>query len=225
MAEETKERKKWRNRVTAGLYFADISEFTQAESNMIVEWWDWAMSYFISYKKTYPQYPDDVLYDAVVEALIYCVKTWDKDKPAKFKTWFHKGCAISVHKYVRRYNIKELPKISENTTAKFGGRDGEDKIKDMCFYGSSQWENEAVGKIDVERIMSKLTPSQAEYVRRVYINGERQIDVARSCGVSRHSVEQALGRAKENMRRIINGDVWRDRKAIGRPRKHEQAAL
>ena len=222
MAAETKERKKWRNRVTAGLYFADISEFTQAESNMIVEWWDWAMSYFIWYKKTYPHYPEDVLYDAVVEALIYCVKTWDKDKPAKFKTWFHKGCAISVHKYVRRYNIKELPKISENTTAKFRGRDGEDKIKDMYFYGSTQWENEAVDKIDVERILSQLTPRQAEYVKRVYIDGERQADVARSNGVKRQAVEQALKLAKENIRRIVNGDVWREPGKPGRPRKHEK---
>jgi DNA-directed RNA polymerase specialized sigma24 family protein len=92
----------------------------------------------------------------------------------------------------------------------------------MEFYGSTQWENEAVGRIDAERILSQLTPKQAEYVKRVYIDGERQADVARSNGVKRQAVEQALKLAKENIRRIVNGDVWREPGKPGRPRKHEK---
>ena len=221
MAEEVK--KKWRNRVTSGLYFNDIAPFTQAESNMIVEWWDWAMSYYINYKKTYPQYPEDTLYDAVVEALMYSVKTWDKDKAASFKTWFHRGCAISVHKYIRRYNIKELPKISAEINVE--RRKGEDRpllLKDLELFGAIKWEDDTVGRIDTENILSQLTPKQAEYVKRVYIDGERQADVARSNGVKRQAVEQALKLAKENIRGIVNGDVWREPGKPGRPRKHEK---
>ncbi len=221
MAEEVK--KKWRNRVTSGLYFNDIAPFTQAESNMIVEWWDWAMSYYINYKKTYPQYPEDTLYDAVVEALMYSVKTWDKDKAASFKTWFHRGCAISVHKYIRRYNIKELPKISAEINVE--RRKGEDRpllLKDLELFEAIKWEDDTVGRIDTENILSQLTPKQAEYVKRVYIDGERQADVARSNGVKRQAVEQALKLAKENIRGIVNGDVWREPGKPGRPRKHEK---
>ena len=226
MAEEVKKTRIIRSRVDQGWYFSDITEFTQAEKNMIVEWWDWAMSYYINYKKTYPQYPEDTLYDAVVEALMYSVKTWDKDKAASFKTWFHRGCAISVHKYIRRHNIKEIPKISMETELELRGKkDKPMRLKDLACCGSTQWEDDAIGRMDADYILSQLTPKQAEYVKRVYIDGERQADVARSNGVKRQSVEQALDRANENMRRIINGDVWRDRKAIGRPRKHEQAAL
>ena len=220
MAEEVK--KKWRNRVTSGLYFNDIEPFTQAESNMIVEWWDWAMSYYINYKKTYPQYPEDTLYDAVVEALMYCVKTWDKDKASSFKTWFHKGCAISVHKYVRRHNIKEIPKISMETELELRGQKYKPMLKDLACCGSTQWEDDAIGSMDADYILSQLTPKQAEYVKRVYIDGERQADVARSNGVKRQAVEQALKLAKENIRRIVNGDVWREPGKPGRPRKHEK---
>lgn len=229
MAEEVKKTRIIRSRVDQGWYFSDITEFTQAEKNMIVEWWDWAMMYFINCKKTHPQIPEEVLYDSAVEALMYCVKTWDDSKPASFKNWFHRGFYITVHKYVRRHQRLCKFEISDETEILPTGDQWcnrePGKIKDMEYYGSTQWENEAVGRIDAERILSQLTPRQAEYVKRVYIDGERQADVARSNGVKRQSVEQALGRAKENMRRIINGDVWRDRKALGRPRKHEQAAL
>lgn len=226
MAEEVKKTRIIRSRVDQGWYFSDITEFTQAEKNMIVEWWDWAMMYQNSCKKTYPHIPSDVLYDAAVESLIYCVKTWDSSKPANFKSWFHRGFYITVHKYVRRHQRLCKFEISDETEILPSGDQWAKaeplKIRSAAFYGSTQWEDDTVCRIDTENILSQLTPKQAEYVKRVYIDGERQADVARSNGVKRQSVEQALKLAKENIRRIVNGNVWREQGKPGRPRKHEK---
>lgn len=227
MEEKSKKTRVIRSRVDQGWYFKDFDGFTQAQQNMIVEWWPYALKYYSSYSSKYREIPSDVFYDAITEALMSCVRSYDPAGGASFKTWFFRGARYEVGKHVRRWRRITGCLISENKelpTPAVGMNNSPDKIykvKDMAWYGSTQWEEETCAKIDIEEMLSQLTERQRDVVTRVFLNKEKRADVGRDYGVTRQAIDVTLKSAYKSMRMWLEGN--RDIKPkIGRPRKVEK---
>lgn len=199
------------SRTDQGWYFRDFENFTPSQQNMIVEWWPYAMKYYKSYSEKYNEVPADVFYDAITEALMFCVRTYRKDGGASFKSFFFTGARYQVGKHVRRWRIatgriatskdKEIANTSGNTHATM-------RVEDRLWFGSTQWEDEVCSKVDMEEMLAQLTTQkQKDVVTRVYLYGEKPVDVARSYGVSKQAINVVLNGAYKTMRRWLNGEL------------------
>lgn len=225
MEQKSKKTRVIRSRVDKGWYFKDINGFTPAQQNMIVEWWPYAMKYYTSYSEKYKEVPSDVFYDAITEALMFCVITFKPDRGANFKTWFFTGARYQVGKHVRRWRIateriatskdKEIPMTREREGVR-------ERIEDQEWFGCTRWEDDVCSKIVVDEMLAQLTTEkQKDVVTRVYLYGEKPADVARSYGVSRQAIGVVLNGAYKTIRKYLGCDSLEGRSNIGKQSKVE----
>lgn len=203
--------------------FEKLKPFTDAQRSLMAEWYSWAMQYADTEikrrKEKKDMIPAWVIEDAAVNALIHAAVRWSPEYGVSFKTYYHKGFYMSVRNSVKEYCESRDNHVSENTPV-FGSSNGNDddilRLKDTEPFSDGTFEDSLCDRIDVERLLSKLTPLQAESVSRYYIYGERQADIARDMCVSRQNVNNAIVNAARSMRMIYNGEV--DRVRRGRKR-------
>lgn len=218
--EEKSKKKVIHSRTDQGWYFRDFEGFTPAQQNMIVEWWPYAMAYFKNYVKKYDNVPADVFYDAITEALMFCVRTYMPDGGASFKTYFFTGARLQVSKHVRRWRISTGRTVSENKKIKNAECNNpldQSELKDLRRRGSVEWEDDVCSKLFVDDMISKLTTQkQRDVVTRIYIYGEKPIDVARSYGVSKQAINVVLNGAYRTMRKYLGCDSQEGRLKVGK---------
>ena len=204
--------------------FEKLKPFTDAQRSLMAEWYPWAMKYAVTeinrrIEKN-DMTPASVIRDAAVNALIYASCRWDSQMGVSFKTFYHKGFYSCVWNAVKEYSETNRSHISENSPL---FDDSEDinsdipRLKDTNLFSGESFEDAVCDKVDIEMILSKLTPLQAESLRRVYMYGERQSDIARSIGTARQNVNQAVSSAARYFKMIYNGEC--DRVQRGRKKK------
>ena len=199
--------------------FEKLKPFTDAQRSLMAEYYPWAKKYADTEIKRRAEkmdmIPAWVIEEAAINALIYAAASWDKNVGVSFKTYFHKGFFCCVWNSVKEYCQGRDNHVSENTLV-YGqpNRRGREVLylRDTSYYAQSSFEDDLISKIDAERLLSKLTPLQAEASCRHYIYGERQSDIARDLGVTRQNVNQAISSASRSMRMIYNGEVDRVRR-------------
>ena len=199
--------------------FEKVKPFTDSQRSLMAEWHPWAMQYadreIKRRKEKKDMIPAWVIEDAAINALIHAAVRWSPEYGVSFKTYYHKGFYMSVWNAVKEYCESRDNHVSDETPV-FGspGNDGDDvlRLKDTKPFSDSSFEDSLCDRIDVDRLLSKLTPLQAESVRRFYIYGERQADIARDMGVTRQNVNNAITIATRSMRMIYNGEVDRVRR-------------
>lgn len=204
--------------------FEKLKPFTDAQRSLMAEWYPWAKKYADTEIKRRSEKKDRipawVIEDAAVNALIYASARWDSSIGVSFKTYYHKGFYTAVWNAVKEYCDARDNHVSENTPVFGGSKRIEDdilRLKDTEPFSKESFDDSVCDKIDVERVLSKLTPLQAESLRRVYMYGERQSDIARSIGTARQNVNQAISSATRSFRMIYNGEC--DRVQRGRKKK------
>ena len=205
--------------------FEKLKPFTDAQRSLMAEWYPWAMHYAdVEIKRRAEKrekIPSWVIEDAAVNALIRSVIRYDPERGVAFKTYFHRGFYMNVWNAVKEYCESRDNHISENTPVRGESNDNDDdilRLKDTNPFAEDSFEDEIIAKIDFERLMSKLSPWQAEAVSRVYMFGERQSDIAREYGVSRQNVNNAV-RAAVKYLRTVCGEEY----DIGRGRNRQIA--
>lgn len=202
--------------------FEKLKPFTDAQRSLMAEWYPWAMKYadkeINRRHEKKDMIPSWVIEDAAVNALIHAAVRWSPEYGVSFKTYYHKGFYMAVWNAVKEYCGGRDNHISENTPV-FGGSKRNDgdvlRIKDTEPYSVESFEDEIADKIDVERVLSKLTPRQSESISRFYLDNERQTDIARSLGVTKQNISQVIKYATNSFRMIYNGEcemVQRGRK-------------
>lgn len=204
--------------------FEKLKPFTDAQRSLMAEWYPWAMKYADKEIKRRQDkkdmIPGWVIEDAAVNALIYASVRWDSSVGVSFKTYYHRGFYMATWNAVKEYCEARDNHISENIPV-FGKSKGNDddilRLKDTESFSSDSFEDSMCDRIDVERMLSKLTPLQAESAKRFFIEGERQSDIARDFGVTRQNVNNAVSYAVKSMRMLYAGEINRVRR--GR-RKH-----
>ena len=192
--------------------FEKLSQFTDAQRSLMAEYYQWAKQYADTEIKRRSEKKDKipawVIEDAAVNALIYAAVRWDSTVGVSFKTYYHRGFYTAVWNSVKEYCQNRDAFVSENVTVVGGEkRYGSDTIylKDTEPFSQESFEDALCDKIDVEKLLSKLTPLQSESVCRFYLCGERQSDIARDMGVSRQNINQALRNGTAAMREIYTG--------------------
>lgn len=196
--------------------FNKLKPFTDAQRSLMAEWYPWAMQYADNEikrrKDKKDMIPAWVIEDAAVNALIHAAVKWSSEYGVSFKTYYHKGFYMSVWNAVKEYCESRDNHVSENTPV-FGASKGNDddilRLKDTEPFSKDSFEDALADKIDVERMLSKLTPLQAESVSRFYLGGERQSEIARDLGVTRQNVNSAVITAVKSLRLIYTGEVDR----------------
>lgn len=196
--------------------FEKLKPFTDAQRSLMAEWHPWAMQYADNEikrrKDKKDMIPAWVIEDAAVNALIHAAVKWSPEYGVSFKTYYHKGFYMSVWNAVKEYCEGRDNHVSENTPV-FGASKGNDddilRLKDTEPFSKDSFEDALADKIDVERMLSKLTPLQAEAVSRFYMGGERQSEIARDLGVTRQNVNSAVTTAVKSLRLICTGEVDR----------------
>lgn len=206
--------------------FKSLTPFTDAQRSFMAEWYPWAMKYADAEinrrAKKKDKIPAWVIQDAAVNALIHAAVRWNPEYGVSFKTYYHKGFFMAVWNAVKEYCECRDNHISENTPVAGRSKSNDDdvlRIKDTIPYSCDSFDDYICDKVDVERMVQKLTPLQAESVSRFYLYGERQTDIARDLGVTRQNIGQAISAATKSMRMIYNGDdikVRRGRRKNGR---------
>ena len=199
--------------------FEKLRPFTDAQRSLMAEYYKWAMRYADTEVKRRSEKQDMipawVIEEAATNALIYAAARWDKNVGVSFKTFFHRGFYSCVWNAVKEYCQGRDNHLSENTPV-FGSENRRNRdvlrLKDTYAFARDSFEDAVIDKIDVERLLSKLTPLQAETTRRHYIYGELQSDIARDMGVSRQCVNAAISTASRSMKMIYNGEIDRVRR-------------
>lgn len=225
MEEKSKKTRVIRSRVDQGWYFRDIDGFTPAQQNMIVEWWPYAMKYYKSYCEKYKDVPNDVFYDAITEALMFCVITFKPDRGANFKTWFFTGARYQVGKHVGRWRKITGRTVSENIKIKNSECNNpidQSSLSELKRRGFVEWEDDVCSKIVIDEMLAKLTTQkQKDVITRVYLYGEKAADVARSYGVSRQAILNVMKGAYKTMQKYLDIDGLEGRSNIGKQSKVE----
>ncbi|MBO7070484.1 MAG: sigma-70 family RNA polymerase sigma factor [Bacteroidales bacterium] len=205
--------------------FKKLMPFTDAQRSLMAEWYSWAMQYADTEinrrAKKKDKIPAWVIEDAAVNALIHAAVKWDPEQGVSFKTYYHKGFYMAVWNAVKDYCESRDNHISENTPIFSGSKRNDDdvlRLKDTEPFSNDSFEDSMCDKIDVDRMLSKLTPLQSEAVRRFFIGGERQSEIASDMGVTRQNVNNAVSTAVRYMRLIYNGEI--DRVRRGRRKKN-----
>ena len=205
--------------------FEKLKPFTDAQRSLMAEYYSWAMKYADTEIKRRSDkrdmIPAWVIEDAATNALIYSAVRWDKGYGVSFKTFFHNGFYPAVWNAVKEYCDSRDNHVSENTPV-YGGSSDLDgdvlRLKDTIPFSDVSFEDLLCDKVDVDMLLSKLTPLQAESTIRSYFYNERQSDIARDMGVSKQNVNFAISTAIRSMRKIYNGEC--DRVRRGRKKKH-----
>ena len=206
--------------------FNKLKPFTDAQRSLMAEWYQWAMRYADNEikrrKEKRDMIPAWVIEDAAVNALIHAAVKWSPEYGVSFKTYYHKGFYMSVWNAVKEYCESRDNHVSENTPV-FGASKGNDddilRLKDTEPFAQDSFEDALCDKIDVEMVLSKLTPRQADSLSRFYLLGERQSDIARDEGISKQSINQTIKFATNSFRMIYSGEC----STVKRGRKKENA--
>lgn len=205
--------------------FEKLKPFTDAQRSLIAEWYPWAKQYAITEikrrAKKRDMIPAWVIEDAAVNALMYSAAKWNPEYGVSFKTYYHKRFYMSVWNAVKEYCEARDGHVSENTPLFGSSKSNDDdilRLKDTEPFSIDSFEDSMCDKIDVDRMLSKLTPLQSEAVRRFFIGGERQSEIASDMGVTRQNVNNAVSTAVRYMRLIYNGEI--DRVRRGRRKKN-----
>ena len=200
--------------------FKNLTEFSDAERNLIVEWYSWAMTYANNEAnrraKKHDRIPEYIIFDAATSALLHTAKHWNP-KMGTFKTYFHCTFRGFLSNEIKVYCVERDRIVSENTETlrNVGQLPFDEDVPRICTseaYSIESFEDQLISKLDIENLLSKLTPLQARIVFNVCIQGDRQADVARELGVSRQNVGQTLSLASRALRRIMDGEIDRVRR-------------
>lgn len=219
-----------RGSIERGEWFKGLDPFTEAQRSMIAEWHPYALKYadteIARRKKCKEMIPSFVIRDASEAALMYAVSKWRPDGGCNFKTFFHTGFFMRVNNAIKQYVRDRDKYISENRYAVQKRRSqgtakhkGFPTLAETVLFSSSSFDESVLSDIYVEDLLSRLAPLQALAVRRCYLGGERQADVARDIGTTKQNVNQALRLARETLKQIMSGEI--DRKKRGVKKKTE----
>ena len=185
-------------------FFRDINEFTQVERDKIVEWWPWAMAYHHNMANERPKVPEDVIYDGVIDALIYSVREWDPEGGKTFKSWFHVACSMFTSRSIKRWQRDFMVQDSGDRCVR--GRKKKDDgrelyLRDSDAFETTEWEDRCLDRISLDEVMSCLNQKEREIMTRIYVYNEKQSDIARAMGVTRQRVsfihEEAIRKCRE----------------------------
>lgn len=222
MEEERKEKRK-RGSIEKGEWFKGLDTFTDAQRSMMAEWYAYAMKYAETEvsrrQKLKEMVPSSVIRDASEEALMYAVTKWKPDGGCNFKTFFHNGFFTKVSNAVNQYIRNRDKYISENCkilSKKHPNLESSTTLGETGLFSNESFEDSIIGDIYVDELLSKLTELQQTAVRRCYLYGERQSDVARDMGVTKQNINNALSMASNSLRMMINGEIERPKRG---PRK------
>ena len=206
--------------------FNKLKPFTDAQRSLMAEWYQWAMRYADNEikrrKEKRDMIPAWVIEDAAVNALIHAAVKWSPEYGVSFKTYYHKGFYMTVWNAVKEYCESRDNHVSENTPVYGGSKRNDDdilRLKDTEPFAQDSFEDVLCDKIDVEMVLSKLTPRQADSLSRFYLLGERQSDIARDEGISKQSINQTIKFATNSFRMIYSGECGK----VKRGRKKENA--
>lgn len=223
-------KKRARNLTEKGRWFMDIEPFTDAKRSMLAEWYPYAMKYADTEIKRRSndkfKIPDAVITDASVTALMYAVDRWNPEGGRTFKSYFHTSFYMRVSNACRRYQEKSIATLSENTLSSSKARKAwgnKTCLSDTDLFAEESFEDSILSDIYVDDLLSRLPPLQQTAVIRCCLHRERQTDVARSLGVSKQTVNQALSLAYSTIRRIMNGEIDRPRR--GRRKGKEEVKV
>ena len=196
--------------------FNKLKPFTDAQRSLMAEWYQWAMQYADNEikrrKDKKDMIPAWVIEDAAINALIHAAVRWSPEYGVSFKTYYHKGFYMSVWNAVKEYCESRDNHVSENTPVYSGSKRNDDdilRLKDTEPFAQDSFEDALCDKIDVEMVLSKLTPRQADSLSRFYLLGERQADIARDEGISKQSINQTIKFATKSFRMIYSGECDR----------------
>ena len=196
--------------------FEKLKPFTDAQRSLMAEWYPWAMQYADNEikrrKEKRDMIPAWVIEDAAVNALIHAAVKWSPEYGVSFKTYYHKGFYMTVWNSVKEYCESRDNHVSENTPVYSGSKRNDDdilRLKDTEPFAQDSFEDALCDKIDVERVLSKLTPRQADSLSRFYLLGERQADIARDEGISKQSINQTIKFATNSFWMIYSGECDR----------------
>lgn len=196
--------------------FNKLKPFTDAQRSLMAEWYQWAMRYADNEikrrKEKRDMIPAWVIEDAAVNALIHAAVKWSPEYGVSFKTYYHKGFYMTVWNAVKEYCESRDNHVSENTPVYGGSKRNDDdilRLKDTEPFAQDSFEDALCDKIDVEMVLSKLTPRQADSLSRFYLLGERQSDIARDEGISKQSINQTIKFATNYFRMIYSGECDR----------------
>lgn len=196
--------------------FNKLKPFTDAQRSLMAEWYQWAMRYADNEikrrKEKRDMIPAWVIEDAAVNALIHAAVKWSPEYGVSFKTYYHKGFYMTVWNAVKEYCESRDNHVSENTPVYGGSKRNDDdilRLKDTEPFAQDSFEDALCDKIDVEMVLSKLTPRQADSLSRFYLLGERQSDIARDEGISKQSINQTIKFATNSFRMIYSGECDR----------------
>ena len=205
--------------------FNKLKPFTDAQRSLMAEWYQWAMRYADNEikrrKEKRDMIPAWVIEDAAVNALIHAAVKWSPEYGVSFKTYYHKGFYMTVWNAVKEYCESRDNHVSENTPVYGGSKRNDDdilRLKDTEPFAQDSFEDVLCDKIDVEMVLSKLTPRQADSLSRFYLLGERQADIARDEGISKQSINQTIKFATNSFRMIYSGEC--DRVKRGRNKEN-----
>ena len=206
--------------------FNKLKPFTDAQRSLMAEWYQWAMRYADNEikrrKEKRDMIPAWVIEDAAVNALIHAAVKWSPEYGVSFKTYYHKGFYMTVWNAVKEYCESRDNHVSENTPVYGGSKRNDDdilRLKDTEPFAQDSFEDVLCDKIDVEMVLSKLTPRQADSLSRFYLLGDRQSDIARDEGISKQSINQTIKFATNSFRMIYSGECGK----VKRGRKKENA--
>ena len=202
-----------RHNARSQAFFKDIDGFTQVQKNAIVEWWSWAMTYYNNLLRKYPHVPDDVLYDGVVEALIYSVRDWEPNGGSKFKSWFHKACLFAVNRSIRRWYNGYMVDFHRESSVYHNSDNNEPSkmtYSETKANGFTEWEDNLMDTLVLEDVMSCLNKTQRTILRRIAIYNEKQADIARDMGCTRQYVNNEYRKAMAKCREVAKGGLESD---------------
>ena len=217
MEEKRKEKRK-RGSIEKGEWFKGLEPFTEAQRSMIAEWYAYAMKYaeteITRRESAKEKIPASVIRDASIAALMYAVTKWKPDGGCNFKTFFHKGFFTRVSNAVRQYSRNRDKYISENEQAinkghsvRSANHKGFPTLGETEMFSTDSFEDSVIGKIYVEDMISNLKELQQTLVRRCFLSGERQSDVAREMGVSKQYISHELILARRSLILMMDGDI------------------
>ena len=135
---------------------------------------------------------EEILSEAVLTA---CEKADEYDPSLPVVPWILR---IASKKLLSRYrdesrrdpvSIDDLLDESEDA---FGILEGTDEVTHVD------------ARLDVERLLDRLDPTDADVLRRRYIDGSEISDIADVLGISTNAVEKRLSRARSRARRLLS---------------------
>lgn len=133
---------------------------------------------------------DPAVEDVVSEAYLHAARAFHTFDPsrAKFSTWVIKIAINCMNGYWR----KERPVIALDEVP-------------MGHLGSEEFEDEAVERELVDRLLEVLDQDERELILMKYRMGMRNVDIAHELGLNASTVSSRLARAIEKMRVAAEG--------------------